>query len=361
MKTLANPLHFAKRVTMYHSARMHLGAGSIARVAGIDLHWTEIGSGPPLVLLHGLSDSHRTWALVAPALARTHRVLMPDLAGHGLSARPDASYALEWHAAIIGQWLDALDLDQIDLVGHSFGGGVAQWILLERRARVRRLGLIASGGLGRGVSLALRLAATPGIVEHMGQPFMGIGTHLGLRAAGSAFAPAEIADLAWMNARPGSARAMARTVRDVIAWDGQRRHFLDRAGEIGELPPTALYWGDRDRIIPISHANCARTYLDHVSVTRFSGCGHFPHRERPAQFLHALEGFLGAARVHPATRRASFVRRPRPSLWRRAWRAVSAIFRKKGPALREPQDTRRAGKAGTSRVSPETHEAPAPR
>ena len=144
---------------MYHNGRMHHGTGSMARIAGVDIHWAEIGSGPPVVLLHGLTDSHRTWRKIAPALARTHRVLMPDLAGHGLSSRPDASYSLDWHASVMGQWLDALDLEQVDLVGHSFGGGVAQWILLERRARIRRLALVASGGLGRDVSTALRLAA----------------------------------------------------------------------------------------------------------------------------------------------------------------------------------------------------------
>src|SRR4051812_41000341 len=123
---------------------MHDSTRRITRIAETDIHWVEAGSGPPLVLLHGLTDSHRTWSRVAPTLARNHRVLMPDLAGHGLSSRPDASYSLAWHAKVIGEWLDSLGIEQTDVVGHSFGGGVAQWLLLERRERVRRLGLVAA-------------------------------------------------------------------------------------------------------------------------------------------------------------------------------------------------------------------------
>src|SRR3990170_5464631 len=141
---------------------MHEERRSLVRAAGVEIHACELGpaeaSGPPLVMLHGLCDSYLTWSRVAAALARKRRVILPDLPGHGLSGRPDASYALAWHAEVMGAWLDALGLDTVDLVGHSFGGGVAQWMLLAHRERVRRLVLVAPGGLGRGVSVPLRLA-----------------------------------------------------------------------------------------------------------------------------------------------------------------------------------------------------------
>src|SRR5438128_8422718 len=92
----------------------------LIRVHDTNVHWAEAGKGRPCILLHGLSDSYRTWRWVAPELARTRRVLMPDLAGHGLSGRPDASYTLAWHASVIGGWIDALGLDDFDLIGHSF-------------------------------------------------------------------------------------------------------------------------------------------------------------------------------------------------------------------------------------------------
>ena len=267
---------------------------SIVRVGDVDLHWAELGSGPPLVLLHGLCDSHRTWFPVAPALARKRRVLMLDLAGHGESSRPDASYTLDWHANIVGAWLEALGLSQVDLVGHSFGGGVAQWMLLVHRSRVRRLGLESAGGLGREVGPSLRWASFPFFVERFGQKFMSFGTTRALNAAGGAFSDEEIAILAKYNSTPGTARAFSRSVRDVINGRGQYRHFLDRAHEVLSLPPIAIFWGDSDPLIPVAHGIDAASLLEGVSLTRFPGVGHFPHRQEPARFVETLETFLDA-------------------------------------------------------------------
>ena len=275
---------------------------SILNVDGCDMHWAEVGQGPPIVLLHGLCDSHRTWSKVAPLLGRSRRVLMLDLAGHGLSERPDASYALEWHARIVGAWLEALGLEDVDLVGHSYGGGVALWMmLLEHRARIRRLALVAAGGLGRDVSFGLRLASIPFVVERFGQPFMARGTRLALSAAGGAYEADEIARLSSMNATAGTARAFARSVRDVIDWRGQHRHLRDGGKELAALPPVALFWGERDPVIPIAHATETASLLGGAPLTRFAGCGHFPHRHEPAGFVHALEAFLNAP-VAPAAR-----------------------------------------------------------
>lgn len=275
---------------------------AVISVDGVDLHWAEVGSGPPLLLLHGLCDSHRTWFLAAPWLARSRRVLMLDLAGHGESARPDASYSLEWHADLVGGWLKSMGLLQVDVVGHSYGGGVAQWLLLRHRERVRRLGLESAGGLGREVGAALRWASLPFVVERFGQPFMSFGTTRALNnAAAGAFSDEEIARLSAYNARPGTARAFSRSVRDVIDRHGQHRHFLDRAGEVESLPPIALFWGDADPLIPVSHGVSASEHLENATLTRFAGVAHFPHRQAPAQFAEALERFL-SARELPATR-----------------------------------------------------------
>jgi pimeloyl-ACP methyl ester carboxylesterase len=267
---------------------------SFTRVGGVDLHWAEAGSGRPLVLLHGLCDSHRTWFPVLAPLARTRRVLMLDLAGHGESSRPDASYTLDWHANVVAAWIEDLGLDEVDLVGHSYGGGVAQWMLLEHRALVRRLGLEAAGGLGREVGPSLRWASFPFFVERFGQPFMSFGTTRALNAAGGAFSAEEISILAKYNARPGTARAFSRSVRDVINGWGQHRHFLDRARDVAMLPPIALFWGDADPLIPVEHGLRALTLLDGATLTRFPGVGHFPHRQDPSGYTQALEAFLDA-------------------------------------------------------------------
>jgi pimeloyl-ACP methyl ester carboxylesterase len=267
-----------------------LGTPRVTRVDGTSIAWTEMGKGPPLVLLHGLADSHRTWRATAPGLANRFRVLMPDLPGHGLSSRPDAPYTLEWYAHTLGSWFDAAGVERAHVIGHSFGGGVAQWMLLDGRARVDKLVLVASGGLGREVSLGLRLASLP-IVGALAQPFMGVGTHLAMAGLARIWSRDEIRRAAWMNGAPGTGMAFHRTVAGCIDLLGQRVQTWERIGEI-DLPPLALLWGTRDPILPIHQGMRARDLLQGAAFTRYDGVGHFPHLEVPSRFTSDVERFL---------------------------------------------------------------------
>jgi pimeloyl-ACP methyl ester carboxylesterase len=147
---------------------------------------------------------------------------------------------------------------------------------------------------------------------------MARGTQMALNAAGGAYAADEIAELARMNALPGTARAFARSVRDVIDWHGQHRHFLDRSHEVVDLPSIALFWGEGDTVIPIAHAIETASVIEGATLTRFPGCGHFPHRQEPERFVRALEDFVDAPRAPPARIRvdaAASYRAKRRSIW----------------------------------------------
>ncbi|HMJ56056.1 MAG TPA: alpha/beta hydrolase [Polyangiaceae bacterium] len=264
-------------------------------VAGVRLYWAETGqasAAPPVVLLHGLNNSCLSWSQVARLLAKDRRVLMPDLPGHGRSARPNASYELGWYARIMAQWLEALGIENADIVGHSFGGGVAQMLLLECPERIRRLVLVAAGGLGKGVGLWLRLASLPHVVEHLGQPFMALGTRLALRDARQGVTRGDIAALSELNSQAGSARAFARSVRDVIDWRGQRRDFRHRVDEVKKLPPILLLWGDRDALIPIEQGLAFAAFVKGAVFRTFEGCGHYLHNEQPEAFAQMVREFL---------------------------------------------------------------------
>ncbi len=270
-------------------------------VDGMRLHWAECGTATdkaPLVLLHGINDSHLTWKRIAPALAADRRVLMPDAPGCGLSERPDASYHLDWHAHVIARWLEVLGLSEVDVAGHSFGGGVAQMLLLEPTLNVRRLALIASGGLGPHVAFWLRLATLPGVVELFGQPFMAAGTRLTLRAAGGRISEQDIAELSAMNAAPGTARAFARTVENVVSWRGQSQNFFQHIHEIQQVPPITLFWGDQDGITPLEDALSFVRTVKGVGFERFEGCGHYLHHEQPDDLSRRLREFLDTFQTH---------------------------------------------------------------
>src|SRR5690349_16201851 len=124
------------------------------------------GSGPPVVLIHGMLNSSRHLRRVARELARTHTVIARDLHGRGHPAGPQGDYSFGAHAAGIRDLLSRLGHDRVTVVGHSLGGGVALQFFYQFPERTQRLVLVSSGGLGREVSWPLRLAAAPGM-EHL--------------------------------------------------------------------------------------------------------------------------------------------------------------------------------------------------
>jgi pimeloyl-ACP methyl ester carboxylesterase len=281
---------------------------AFADVDGVRLHWAELGQPgehAPLVLIHGLTDSHLTWRKAAEELARDRWVLMPDLPGCGLSERPNASYELEWHSQMIARWLEQLGLSSVDVVGHSYGGGVAQMLLLACPERVRRMVLAASGGLGREVGFWLKFATFPHFVERYGQPFMAFGTRRALGSWRDAGEHKDVEALSAMNAERGTARAFSRTVRDVIGFGGQTRHFLHRAHEVKVLPPITVLWGERDTLIPITHGKDFVEQVDGAQLTAFPDCGHYLHQDRPVEFAAAVRAFLEDPTAAPVTLRAT--------------------------------------------------------
>lgn len=243
-------------------------------------------------------------------LGRHYRVFGLDLPGCGRSGRPDASYGLDWQTRLVAAWLDRVAITSFDAVGHSYGGGVAMWLLLHRAAAVRRLALVAPGGLGHEVAFEPRLASLPFFTERFGQPWMGAVTRLLLSSSGRSLSTEERAELLRFNTEPGTARAFARTVRDVISWRGQTRQFLEGADAAGPLPPIALFWGEDDRILPIRQGEKLAAILENCSLRRFPGAGHFLHWEQPHALADALLEYLAApnvarARLHGARHHAS--------------------------------------------------------
>src|ERR671937_1906788 len=133
----------------------------------VELHGHRVihriaGTGPPVVLIHGMVNSSRHWEEVALRLADRYTMIAPDLIGHGDSATPRGDYSLGAHAASIRDLLSVIGTDHATIVGHSLGGGVAMQFFYQFPQRTERLVLVSSGGLGQEVSPLLRAAALPG-------------------------------------------------------------------------------------------------------------------------------------------------------------------------------------------------------
>src|SRR4051794_20488517 len=194
------------------------------------------GSGPPVVLVHGMLNSSRHWRDVALELARDHLVVAPDLHGHGHSAGPEGDYSIGAHAAGIRDLLSRLGIDRATIVGHSLGGGVAMQFFYQFPERTERLVLVSSGGLGREVSWPLRVAAAPG-----GEALRAGATSrpvLGALELAARLAPVlrpthrALAGLRTAEAR----RGFLWTLRSVIDLGGQRVSARDRLHLAGAVP-----------------------------------------------------------------------------------------------------------------------------
>src|SRR5690242_19160700 len=129
---------------------------------GHRVFYRSAGSGPVVVLVHGITSTSGTWSNVLPDLAERFTVIAPDLLGHGDSARPRGDYSLGAYASGVRDLLVALGHERATFVGHSLGGGIAMQRAYQFPEHCERLVLVASGGLGREITPLLRAACLPG-------------------------------------------------------------------------------------------------------------------------------------------------------------------------------------------------------
>jgi pimeloyl-ACP methyl ester carboxylesterase len=248
------------------------------------------GSGPAVVLIHGMLNTSRHWRGVVERLEDRYTVIAPDLIGHGDSAGPMGDYSLGAHAAGIRDLLSGLGIDRATIVGHSLGGGVAMQFFYQFPERVERLALVSSGGLGRDVSWPLRLAAAPG-VEALVAALSSRPVLAALRLMrGNASAAAAHRALSSLDT-PAARRGFLWTLRSVIDLGGQKVAANDRLYLLGAMP-TLIVWGARDHTIPVEHGRAAHASAPGSRFELLPDARHFPHLEDPAGLADALKRFL---------------------------------------------------------------------
>ncbi len=270
----------------------------------IELHGRRViyrvaGSGPPIVLIHGMLNSSSHWRSVALNLANDFTVIAPDLIGHGDSAAPRGDYSLGAHAASIRDLLAASGVDRATIVGHSLGGGVAMQFFYQFPQRVERLVLISSGGLGHEVSPLLRSATLPGmnallsltIHPRLVEALWQTGGHLRRRNARPGVYLQALARALRPLQSAGARQAFLQTLRAVIDTHGQRVSATDRLYLLESLP-TMIVWGERDRTIPLAHGRSAHAAIPHSRLRTLPGAAHFPHLEDPDGLSELLREFV---------------------------------------------------------------------
>lgn len=249
------------------------------------LHYTEQGSGPPLVLLHANPGDGRDFEAVVPALAARHRVIALDWPGYGgssLRADPSSASVFLYYGALL-EFVAALNLPPAVFIGNSVGGNAAARLAIERPQQVRALVLVSPGGF------TPHNAFTRGFCR--------------LQASGLSLPPHWFASL-YLRRRTAAARAMLQRARGEqstaervalsrATWRSFGRPESDlRASARGIVAPTLLLFGKQDPAIPAAKdGKVAARSMPSARLVSLP-CGHAPFAEMPQRFLAEVEPFL---------------------------------------------------------------------
>lgn len=266
---------------------------TFAEVDGVHLHYRAVGSGPAVVMIHGYGASLELWRPVQDALAAHHRVIAVDLKGFGWSSRPAGDYSPAAEATLVWHLLDQLGVDQVSIVGHSWGSSVSLAMVLAQPTRVRRIALYSAYVFDEQLPSFFRWAQVGGVGEVLfslhyranAEDRIGLAYH-DVRFVTQARVDRVLAELD----RPGTTAAALAAAR------GQHfRAMSQRYRDIAQ--PTLLLWGDDDRVTPLRFGQRLASTMPNATLTVYPACGHIPMVEARTATTRDLLTFLDGDRA----------------------------------------------------------------
>jgi pimeloyl-ACP methyl ester carboxylesterase len=295
-----------------HSEWLDVDWSTHQRWIRIEDRWVnvvELGSGPPLLLIHGLS-CWQSWLENICFFARDHRVIAMDLPGFGASQAPAEPISISGYARMLDALCDALGVKRAAVVGNSMGGFIGAELAIRFPARVERLCLAPAIGLNMEHVRIERRKSVGNRVENIlffGLAWLSVRSELPVRRTGLRRKLLSLV-VAQPERLPGALvleviRATGQTTAFAEALDAITRYPIrDRLGEI--VCPTLIVWGEEDRLVPVSDATELEWLIPNSRKLIYEETGHLPMLERPARFNADLRAFLGESQIRRARRRA---------------------------------------------------------
>ena len=278
--------HFA--VTPAPTAQGTAGpTGKEVAVFGQKIHYQEVGSGPVVVLLHGLGGNTSNWAFNVAALAQKFRVVVPDQIGFGRSDKPFINYRLATYVDFLDKFLSELKIERASLVGNSMGGWVAASYALKHPARVERLVLVDAAGFAppKEFDLGALSGLNPSTREGMRQLSALVFYN---KAMFGSDAAVDVMLAARISAADGY------TIERLVQSIHRGEDMLD--GRLNAIKqPTLIVWGREDGLTPLAReGEKFKQGIPHAQLVVFEQCGHVPQVEKAAEFNAAVLKFLTA-------------------------------------------------------------------
>jgi pimeloyl-ACP methyl ester carboxylesterase len=252
-------------------------------VFGQTIHYWDVGSGPVVVLLHGLGDRKESWLAVIPPLSKKYRVLVPDQIGFGKSDKPLLDYSIQTYVDFLNEFLHDLKVEAASLVGESLGGWISGLYAAESSANQHMVSLEK-----------LVLVDAAGLKQDRAAPNLNPSTLAEMRQV----LELVFYDTSWLDDstlhRIFTDKLAANdgyTVHSIVSNPTVRTQLLDdRLGEI--RVPTLVVWGKQDQLIPVARGERYASGIAGARIVTFDKCGHVPAEEHTAEFLTAVTDFL---------------------------------------------------------------------
>ena len=251
-------------------------------VFGRAIKYYDVGSGTPLLLIHGLGGDADEWAFCFEPLSQSHRVLALDLLGFGRSDKPLIEYTIAVFVEVVERFLKTLNIGPATLIGSSLGGWIASAFALEHPGMVQKLILADSAGVWSNLK---ELGIDPHVTtrSHLREVFDRVFHDKRL-------ATDELVDLAY---EQHLARGDGYTIASLIRNVGNGAERLDNSIS-GIRAPTLIVWGQQDEIIPLAAGELTHQRIRGSELVVIPECGHVPALEKPAEFVQHVLRFLAA-------------------------------------------------------------------
>ena len=259
--------------------------------------YLDVGQGPPIILIHGFGGSMWNWEYQYPVQSRTHRVIIPDLLGSGLSDKPEGAYTPGRLVEFFRQFMDKLNIPQASLVGNSMGAGLAMAMALDYPERVTRLVLIS--GFPAQVESSIASRQYQRFLNHRPPLWLAkIGNWMAGRRATEKLlkeivynpeliSPTVIERSFRNRQRGGFIGPLYSLMDNIQSWEGQYGKKLQKISH-----QVLLLWGDHDRVFPLEVGERVKTQLPHAEWHVIPEAGHLAQWEEPALVNQFILAFL---------------------------------------------------------------------
>jgi pimeloyl-ACP methyl ester carboxylesterase len=258
------------------------------------IHYRDEGTGPTLVLLHGVASSLHTWDDWVKRLAPHYRIIRIDLPGHGLTGNDPSveRYEIPYMVDKLEKFLNKLSIDDIYLAGNSLGGYISWNYALHRPDRVKKMVLLDAAGFPQDMPFFMNLVTLPVIGELNGFMMPKFIMDMNIKAAfGDGDKVTDELQQRYfdLTMRQGNREAIVNVLRTMK----EQSHKSNLGKRVKEIQvPTLLMWGDQDEWVPLSIMKQFEEALPNSQSIVYEGVGHMPMEELPIQTSRDAHGFL---------------------------------------------------------------------